>query len=72
LEGAAEAGSKMGMDPSPRVFLRKNVILGELSCTVAQECDSKEFIVGRGDPAVGSEDSRGLIGAITTHDSIDC
>jgi hypothetical protein len=27
----------------PGVFLRKNVILGELCCANAQECDSKPF-----------------------------
>src|SRR5580698_6055695 len=30
-------------DPPPRVFLRKNVILGELWCADAQECDFKPF-----------------------------
>jgi hypothetical protein len=29
--------------PPPGVFLRKNVILGELDLERMQECDSKEF-----------------------------
>ena len=62
----------MGMDPPPGVFLRKDVILGELPCEVVQGCDSKEFIVERSDPVADSEGSRGLIGAITNHDSTDC
>jgi hypothetical protein len=32
-----------GRDPSPRGFLRKNVILGELGVREVQECDSKGF-----------------------------
>jgi hypothetical protein len=31
----------MGIGPSPRVFLRKDVILGELACEVVQGCESK-------------------------------
>src|ERR1700739_3733475 len=46
LEGALAAGSKMGKDPPPGVFLRKDVILGELSCEIAQGCDSTVFISG--------------------------
>ena len=62
----------MGMDPPPGVFLRKDVILGELSCELAQGCDSTGFIAGRTDPGVDSEVSRGLVGAITTHGSMKC
>jgi hypothetical protein len=54
------------------VFLRKNVILGELSCEIAQECDFKAFIANWTDPGADSEVSRGLVGSITTHDSINC
>lgn len=58
--------------PSPGVFLRKNVILGELACEIAQGCDSKGFIAERAEPSVDSGVSRGLVGAITNHDSMDC
>jgi hypothetical protein len=60
------------MTPPPGVFLRKNVILGELSCEIAQECDFKAFIANWTDPGADSEVSRGLVGSITTHDSINC
>src|ERR1700743_1805787 len=63
----AEAGG-----PSPRGFLRKNVILRELECEDVQECDSKGFILDWGDFAADREDSRGLVGAIPTHDSTKC
>ena len=66
------AGSKMGMTPPPGRFLRKSVILGELSCEMVQECDSTEFIADWADPGVDSEVSRGLIGTITGHDSMNC
>jgi hypothetical protein len=59
-------------DPTPGVFLHKNVILRELSCEIAQECDSKGFNAGRTDPAVGSELPKGLVEAITTHASTNC
>ena len=62
----------MGVTPPPGVFLRKNVILGELSCEIAQECDSTGFIADWTDPGADSEVSRGLVGAITTHDSMEC
>jgi hypothetical protein len=56
----------------PGVFSRKNVILGELSCEIAQECDSTGFIADRADPGADGEVSRGLVGAITTQDSMKC
>lgn len=59
-------------DPPPGVFLRKDVILGELACPIAQECDSTAFIPDRCDLSVDSEVSRGLIGAITTDGSMKC
>ena len=62
----------MEMTPPPGVFLRKNVILGELSCEIAQECDSKGFIGARDDTCADSEVSRGLVKAITTHDNTNC
>jgi hypothetical protein len=58
--------------PPPGVFLRKNVILWELSCEMTQECDSAGFIADRGDPGADSEVSRGLVVGITTHDSMKC
>src|SRR5579859_7310795 len=70
--GPRVGGSKIGMTPPPGVFLRKNVILRELSCEIAQECDSKGFNAGRTDPAVGSELPKGLVEAITTHASTNC
>jgi hypothetical protein len=72
LEGSRVAGSKMGMIPPPGVFLRKSVILRELSCEMVQECDSAMFISDWRDPGADSEDLRALVGAITTHDSIEC
>jgi hypothetical protein len=62
----------MGQPPPPGVFLRKNVILWELACEMVQECDSTGFIGGRLGPAEVGEVSRGLVGTITTHDSMDC
>jgi hypothetical protein len=62
----------MGMDPPPGVFLRKDVILGELCCEMLQGCDSRRFIADRDDPGVDGEVSRGLVGAITRHDSMNC
>jgi len=39
------------ISPTPRVFLRKSVILGELDCAFAQECEFKgisgDFWCGR-------------------------
>jgi len=58
--------------PPPGEFLRKNVILGELSFEIAQGCDSTMFIADRSDPGADSEVSRGMVGAITTHDSMKC
>jgi hypothetical protein len=52
------------------VFLRKDVILGELCCEIAQGYDSTWFIADWIDPGVDSEVSQGLVGAITTHDSM--
>jgi hypothetical protein len=49
------------------VFLRKNLILWELSCEMVQECDSKGFIGGRVGPVEVGEVSQGLVGTITTH-----
>jgi hypothetical protein len=60
------------LDPPPGVFLRKSLILWELFRIVAQECDSKGFIAARDDSGADSEVSRGLVGTITTHDSMDC
>jgi hypothetical protein len=44
-EGVDDAGtgSKRERRPSPRVFLRKDMILGELGCDFAQGCESKEI-----------------------------
>jgi hypothetical protein len=72
FEGAWAVGSKMGMAPPPGVFLRKDVILGELSCEIVQGCDFRGFTTERSDPAVDSEDSSELVGTITAHGSIDC
>ena len=71
FEGMLAAGSKMGTTPPPGVFLRKNVILGELSCEIAQECDSTGVIADWADPGAVSEVSRGLGGTVTTHDSMN-
>jgi hypothetical protein len=62
----------MGMTPPLGVFLRKDVILGELSWEIAQGCDSTAFIAGLTDPGADSEVWRGLVGAITNHDSMNC
>jgi hypothetical protein len=61
----------MTPDPPPGV-LRKDVILGELSCEIAQGSDSREFIAGWADASADREVSRGLVGAITTHGSMKC
>ena len=58
--------------PNPPGGLRKDVILGELSCEIAQGCDSRGFTAGWADPGANSEVSRGLVGAITTHASMKC
>jgi hypothetical protein len=62
----------MGMTPPPGVFLRKNVILGELACEIVQGCDSTGFTEDRGDLGVDGEASAELVGAITNHDSLNC
>ena len=62
----------MGTTPPPGVFLRKNFILWELSCEMAQERDSTGFIADWSDPGADSEVWRGLVEAITTHDSMKC
>jgi hypothetical protein len=72
LEGARRAGSKMGTTPPPGVFFRKDVILWELSCEMSQGCDSKGFIADWAEPGADSEVSRGLVEAITNHDSMKC
>ena len=41
LEGSQVEGSKMGMNPPPGVFSRKDVILGDLDRDLAQECEFK-------------------------------
>jgi hypothetical protein len=56
----------------PGVFLRKDAILGELSCAIAQGCDSTGLIEDWSDPVADREASRGLVGAITRHDSMKC
>ena len=71
-EGLPLARLEVGEAPPPRVFLRKDVILWELCCEIAQECDSKGFNADRSDSAVRSEVPRGLVEAITTHDSMNC
>src|SRR5580704_11979189 len=39
-EGLPSARLEVGEAPPPGVFLRKDVILWELGCEIAQECDS--------------------------------
>ena len=62
----------MGMTPPPGVFLRKDVILGELSREVAQGCDSRGFIADLSEPGPDNEVSRGLVRAITNQYSMKC
>lgn len=66
-----DAAGRITPDP-PGVFLRKDVILGELVCEIAQECDSTGFIENRTGPAARNEVSRVLVEAITTHGSMKC
>ena len=72
FEGMLAAGSKMGTTPPPGVFLRKNFILWELGCEIAQECDSTGVIADWADPGAVSEVLRGLGGTVTTRDSMNC
>ena len=64
------AGMRLG--PTPRGVLRKDVILGELSCAIGQGCDSTGFLADWSDPGADGEASRGRVGAITRNDSIKC
>jgi hypothetical protein len=62
----------MGGTPPPGVFLRKDVILWELSCAVAQGCDSRGVNADWADVGADSAVSSGLVEAITTQDSMEC
>ena len=61
-----------GRGTHPPGFLRKDVILWELSCCDAQGFDSRDFTAAGKASIADSEPWRGLVGAITTHDSIYC